>query len=231
MGEIEMTRDESRFDPDDALREIDSPKPDDGQFQTELPADLSAADATDETLPGTGPELVAGLGSQRAQDVPSPSPPTPPSPAPSAQPDGSNEQAAPGEADPPTESAPPLGGNTAGPADHGSFGTIHGPGDFQHPSGGLGAVPTLPPFLQRALEREAGSPFGPGSPSSAASPGFVVEVRVDFTPAGLAHAAEESTRFAAKFSRKEIGMVSQRLDELNEEIRIREANHRTVWDR
>jgi hypothetical protein len=36
-GDIEMTRDESRFDPEDELREIDSPKPDDGQFQTNSP--------------------------------------------------------------------------------------------------------------------------------------------------------------------------------------------------
>jgi hypothetical protein len=244
-----MTRDNSQFDPEDELSEepnkTESPTPDAAPGEDDLaPAgdsaddrpmmsaldfpgdlvgdepDVSALPPVPTDVPEWAAELFAG---------PSVTPPLPdPSPSSAAQKDGSTT--VPGDADPTADNLPP--GDAASPRGYEQLRMVHAVEDFGAGSGGTGAASTPPPFLEAVFPGDRGQPPRPRNPGpSSALPSVSVEVQVDFTPAGLVRLAQESTRAGAEFSRKEIGIVARRLDELEEETRTREAHHRAVWDR
>jgi hypothetical protein len=241
-----MTRDESQFDPEDKLNETESPAPDAGPPEddpapagdtADHPPSMSALDYPVELVGDEPPADVSALPpvptdvSEWAAELfagPSVTPPlTDPSPSSAAQKDGSTTVSAAGDADPATTNLPP--GNVASPGSYEQLRIAHGLGNFRPESSDVDAPPTPPLLFDPVLLGDGGQPPRPRNPgSSSASPSVSVEVRVDFTPAGLARLAQEYTRAGAEFSRKEIGIVAGRLDELEEETRIRETNHRTV---
>jgi hypothetical protein len=224
-----MTRDESRFDPDDVLREIDSPKPDDGQSVEEPTAHEETPGTNDEGLgdSATKPADVPLGNSPNAAEMPvdepalSPSSPSPvpPSASSPAQIDGATVAPAPGYAQGVTNNLGWAGGRVD-PAYCELLKLNHGlrPVFEPEPNEANVGQPPQPPILVR--QNDGGS-----------SSSILIDVRVSLTHEERERIAKGSIRNAAQFSRAETLIVARKLEEHIVEFRTLEAERRAVWGR